>query len=150
MRKKSSWLLYVSEHVCQDLQGCVHVYSTTPSCPLPSMWASALHNSLFLCVSGWPHVCELFIASLHTLGMAANGEALVFITHSGHTKIFFFFWLLPFTRFCFPPPSCILLPARTHIPFWLSAHYVRSADVWVCSCTVCVDFKHICCILFTF
>lgn len=104
LRKRSSWLLYASEHVCQHSQGCVNVYSTTPSCPLPSVWASALHNSLFLCVSGWPHVCELFIASLHTLGMAANGEALLFITHLGHTKIFFFFWLLPLQGFCFSSP----------------------------------------------
>lgn len=100
----------VNEHVCLYLQGCVNVCSTTPSCRLPSVWASALHNSLFLCVSGWPHVCELFIASLHTLGMVANGEALLFITHLGHTKIFFFFWFLAlqcfvFFFFLFFPPS---------------------------------------------
>lgn len=35
-RKRSNWLLYGSEHVS------VNVYSTTPSCPLPSVWASAI------------------------------------------------------------------------------------------------------------
>lgn len=97
MRKRSCQC--VNEHVCLYLQGCVNLCSTTPSCRLPSVWASALHNSLFLCVLGWPHVCELFIASLHTLGMIANGEALLFITHLGHTKIFLFPLVAGFTVF---------------------------------------------------
>lgn len=47
-------------------------------------------------------MCELFIASVHTLGVEANGEAPLFITHLGHTKIFFFLLVAACTA---PPPQ---------------------------------------------
>lgn len=78
-------------------------------------------------------MCKLFIAPAHTLRVEANGEAPLFITHLGHTKIFFFslWWLpalffsLPFLLSFFPlhPHSCILSPARTQTQPFPAAHF---------------------------
>lgn len=77
---------------------------------------------------------NLFTASLHVHRMAASGEALVSVTHLGRTKISFFF------GGGFQPPHP---QAKAQIPFWLSAHYDPSADVWVCSSTASVGFKYL-------
>lgn len=42
-------------------------------------------------------MCTLFIDSLHTLGMSANGEAALFITHLT-PKMDIFFAFTPFIR----------------------------------------------------
>lgn len=141
LRARGSWLLYASEHVGQHLQGCVNVYSTTPSCPPPSVWASALHNSLFLCVGLAACVRVIHCFTAHTRDGSQWRSTALYNSFRPH-KDFLFLSVAAFTRFFFSPP-CILLPARTQMPFWLSVHCVRSADVWVCSCTVCVGFKHI-------
>lgn len=114
-RKRSNWLLHVSEHVCQYLQGRVNVYSTTPSCPLPSVWASALHNSLFLCVSA-PAACVRVIHcfTAHSRDGSQWRSTALYNSFRPH-KDFLFLLVAALTRFFFPPfpPSCILLPART-------------------------------------
>lgn len=118
------------------------------------------HHYITLCFCvcrGWPHVCELFIASLHTLGMAANGEAPLFITHLGHTKIFFFFLLLPSQGFFSRPPSgpsCILLPERTQKkrfgPVHIMSDQLMFGSVLLQYVQVLNTFFFFFCILFSF
>ena len=104
---------YVSEHVCQYLQGCASVRSTTPSCPLPSVWASALHNSLFFSVSGWPQVIHCFTA--HTRDGSQWRSTALYNSFRPH-KDFLLLVLDAFTVYFFSSRLVFfvfVLPART-------------------------------------
>lgn len=108
-KRRQRRLLYVCEHVRQYLQGCANVYSTTPSCPLPSVWASPLHNSLFLCVSGLAacvRVIHCFTA--HTRDGSQWRSAALYNSFRPH-KDFLFLFVAAFTRFFFSPPLRSLL-----------------------------------------
>lgn len=87
--------------------------------PLPSVWASALHNCFCVCWAAC--VCTLFIDSLHTLGMSANGEAALFITHLSHTRNFFLHLHPSFT-----PSPHVLIQARTQT--WVKSWPLRLTD----------------------
>lgn len=79
-----------------------NAFSTTPSCPLPSVWASALHNCFCVCWAG--RMCASY-SLLHCTHSGWQPMAKhCFITHLGHTKIFFFFWWLPLLFFPPLPP----------------------------------------------
>lgn len=100
-------------------------------------------------------MCELFIASVHTLGVEANGEAPLFITHLGHTKIFFFLLVAACTAPPLPTPppppplyfitgktsdtsdACYALRLTDQLMFW-----------FVLVQYLVVVFKHVVCILF--
>lgn len=125
-------------HVCQYLQACVNVCSTTPSCLFPPVWASALHNSLFLCVGLAACVRVIHCFTAHTWDGSQWRSTALYNSFRPH-KIFFFFWQLPLQGFffCFCLALCILLLTRPQMPLWLGAHHVRSADVCVCAFTMC-------------
>lgn len=57
-------------------------------------------------MTGRPHVHSYLAASLHTFRRTANGGALLFAAHSGHTKVFSF--------------------SAAGFQSWLSAHYLIS------------------------
>lgn len=91
-------------------------------------------------------MCKLFIAPAHTLRVEANGEAPLFITHLGHTKIFFFFPLVAACTVFFPFLTFFLSSPPPQLYFITS----QNLDSTFSCCTFCLTDQLVFLFLFLF
>lgn len=89
-------------------------------------------------------MCKLFIAPAHTLGVEANGEAPLFITHLGHTKIFSFSPLVAACTFFSPFLTFFLSSPPPQLYFVTS----QNSDSTFSCCTICLTSQLMCLFLF--
>lgn len=127
-KEKQLDLTCVSKHVLSVFTRLCRTYAPRHRPALSPRCGPQHYITLCFCVRRAGRMCASYslLRCTHS-GMAASGEALLLITHLGHTKIFFFF--------CFPAPLLPPLP-RPLTPSVFCHQKELKRPFWL-ECTLC-------------